>query len=80
MDRLDMKEEYLITQAADPTPLLVTDWMSDYVSELEDGNQEEKLLHRARVVATAGLSVMSGSDDVIWERVRPAFRSAEVSI
>lgn len=75
-----MKEEYLITQAADPTPLLVTDWMSDYVSELEDGNQEEKLLHRARVVATAGLSVMSGSDDVIWERVRPAFRSAEVSI
>lgn len=75
-----MNEEYLIKYGADPTPLLMTDWMSDYVSELEEGTVEEKRLHRIRVTAQAGYSVLSAVEDVtIWERVHLAFRSNEVS-
>lgn len=75
-----MKEEYLYRYTCDPAPLLLTDWMSDYVSDLEEGTEEEKIFHRGRLAAEVGLTNIShASREIIWERVRPGFRSDEVS-
>lgn len=74
-----MKTEFLYRYGADSTPLLYTDWTSNYVSELDEGNQEEKIFHQGRRFAEAGvLNNDRSGKEMIWERVHPGFRSNEV--
>ena len=54
-----MKDAYLEEYGVDPEPLLLTDWMSDLVSELEDGDDDEKYTHRMRVLEAAGFSMVA---------------------
>lgn len=74
-----MKEKYLVKYNADPSPLLLTDWTSDYLSGLEDGDDNEKEVHRIKMRAKAGLKDLVGGNEIVWERVRPGFRSDKVS-
>ena len=69
----------LIHEDVDVSLLLDTDWMSEYLSdrsELQDDDQKQE--YRARKLAMAGYSLQAKDVD-IWERVRPGFRSEEVS-
>ncbi|KAL5530868.1 hypothetical protein ACEPAF_7126 [Sanghuangporus sanghuang] len=79
-DRIEMQDEYLLHYSADVGDVLDTDWTSDYVSELDNTEDEsERAFHRGRMVSAAGLQG-SGQGEIIWERVRPAFRSEEINL
>ena len=76
-----MVDEYFDKYGADPSPLLLTDWMSDLVSELEDADDVARSRHRSRIVQAAGMSVHGDTGrETIWEVVQPGFRSVSVSI
>lgn len=51
--------------------------MSDYVSELDTSDNEARTFHRGQMVRAA-LLIGKGEGELIFERIRPEFRSEEV--
>ncbi|KII90041.1 hypothetical protein PLICRDRAFT_29187 [Plicaturopsis crispa FD-325 SS-3] len=62
----------------DPTPLLESDWMSEYISQLSDSEDEK--VNRALLVTAAELSAKDITKKVVvWEVVKQAFRSDQLT-
>ena len=65
----------------DPTPFLETDWMSSDVSDIDTDNEESKANRKVSLATAAGLSAREIEDGVVvWEVVKPAWRSEMVSV
>ena len=78
--RLEMKDEYIEIYGGDPTPLMLTDLMSDLVSELEGGNLTEKHRHFTRVVMSTRKSIQAYiGKETTWEVVHLGLRSKSAS-
>lgn len=79
-DRLKQVGAYIEKFGADPTPLLETDWMSEFFSGLDTDDETKKLVHQARVQTAARLTEDQKKKGVkVWEKVTKLFRSDEVS-
>lgn len=78
IDRREMEDTYFNHYGCSITDILETDWMSDYVSELDTSDNEARTFHRGQMVRAARL-LGKGEGEVIFERVRPEFRSDEVT-
>lgn len=81
-DRQKAAKEFKDQFGEDPSVVLDTDWMSDYVSELDDveATEVQKARHRSAVLSAAGFVINDQTaNETVFERVRPGFRSEEVS-
>lgn len=68
-------------EGADPSPFLLSDFMTELESELETDNELERIGNRSKVLHAANLSPQEKKDEVpVWEVVKKGFRSQEVSI
>lgn len=76
----DIIDTYIKTYGTDPTPILETEYMSEEISQLDTDDEVKKKAHRARLVEKAGLKDSDAEDGVVvWEVVRKAWRSDDVS-
>ncbi|KAL5485640.1 hypothetical protein ACEPAI_6681 [Sanghuangporus weigelae] len=72
-------ELYNTQMGIDASPLLLTDWMSDYLSDRSDiATENDKDEYKLMKCKAAGYSPET-KDVEVWETIRPAFRSAEVN-
>lgn len=80
-DRLDAAAVYKRrNEGADPSPFLLSDFMTGLESEMETDNELEKIGNRSKVLHAANLTPQEINDDVpVWEIVKKGFRSQEVS-
>ncbi|KAL5521121.1 hypothetical protein ACEPAG_9043 [Sanghuangporus baumii] len=79
-DRLKVVKAYKRKFGASPTCLLETDYMSEYVSQKDDGNEQEKEDYKKKLQQAARLTEAQIRAKVpVWERRQPLFRSSELN-
>ena len=57
----------------------MTDWMSETISDRPELDTDQKKNEYIRAKRRAAGLTSSAGEETIWETVKPAFRSAEVS-
>jgi hypothetical protein len=80
-NRLKAVEDYKKKHGRDPSDFLVAeDWMSDEISDKDTDDEETAKEYRSELAREANLSASDvEAGQVVWEVIRPAWRSAKVS-